>query len=227
MADNIMQEPELPLIAEWSRIDMLNKEKEVTGIFISGHPLDDYQLELDNYVTCPLDMAGEMLDTPLSLAGMVSEVFHGTTQKGLGYGKFTIQDFRGSLQLSIYNEAYKSYRDLINKGEVLFVEGIYAKGYNSDNYFFRVKDIKLLDTIGKTMTKSITVQLPIDQLDQTVLADMSEICKAHKGSHQFKVIVTDGDTDLELSLVRSAKNIKVDTELLEKISKLGLKYKLN
>ncbi len=227
MTDTIIREPGMPEAKPWTRIEALNREREVTGIFISGHPLDDYQLELENYVNCTLDRVEESVDIPLQIAGMVSEVFHGSTQKGLGYAKFTIQDFRGSLKLSIYNEAYKNFKDLINVGEVLYIEGTNSTGYNSDNYFFRVKGIRLLDTIGKSMTKSITIQLPILDINNAFIQSIERIITEHKGHHLLKVVVTDSDEEIELPLLGAQKNLNVDNALLEKVSRLGLLYKLN
>ncbi len=227
LSEILVKEPLLPNVTPWSRVDQLNREKEVTGIYITGHPLDDYQLELENYINCTIDEAAMKLDTPLQFAGMVTETFHGVTQKGLGYGKFTIQDYKGSMQISLYNEGYKSFKDLINKGEVLYVEGSNSKGYNSDNYFFRVKSIRLLDTVGKTMTKSITIQLPLEELREELVTSLKTILHQHKGHHQLKLVIKDNEEEIDLQMIGNKKGIEVNNSLLEKLSVLGLQYKLN
>ncbi len=227
MTQQILPDPQIPKSEPWNKLTKLNKEKEVTGIFISGHPLDDYHMELVNFTTCPLDKAEDKKDTPLKLAGMVSEVFHGTTRKGLGYARFSLQDFKGTMQFGIYNEAYKNFSSLINMGEILYLEGIYSKGYNSDNYFFRVKDIKLLDTIGKSMTKSITIQIPIKHIDKSLIGSLANICNVKEGTHKFKMQVVDKEKDVKIDLLNEDQLITVDTAFIDQLSRLGLPYKLN
>ena len=227
MTESILPDPVMPASKEWSKHTMLNKEKEVTGIFISGHPLDDYHMELTNFTSCTLDEAHHKKEVTLHLGGMVSEVFHGTTQKGLGYARFSLQDFKGTMQFGIYNEHYKSFGSLINMGEILFIEGIFSRGYNSDNYFFRVKNIKLLDTIGKTMTKSITIQVPIKAINQNMISELQTICDVQEGSHKLKLQVIDQNEDVKIYFLNDKKLIQVDSSFIDRLSRLGLAYKLN
>ncbi len=227
MTAQILPDPKMPQVERWNNITLLNKEKEVTGIFISGHPLDDYHMELDNFTTCPLDNAENFKETTLKLAGMVSEVYHGTTQKGLGYARFTLQDFKGNMQFGIYNEMYKNFGTLINMGEILYVEGSFSRGYNSDNYFFRVRDIKLLDTIGKSLTKCITIQVPIKRIDQKMVSELDTLLNDYPGSQSFKVQIVDKDEDVRLSLHSDTKKVEVDSSFIDRLSRLGLAYKLN
>ncbi len=227
LSETIMNEPKMPSTEPWNKVEKLNREKEVTGIFISGHPLDDYHMEIQNFTTCALDVAHERRDTIIRLAGLVTEVFHGVTQKGLGYARLTLQDYKGSMSFGLYNEAYKSFKDLINMGEVLFVEGLFSRGYSGDNYFFKVKDIKLLDTVGKAWTKSITVQLPIEAINKNLIDQLTHIYKQHKGGHKFKVLVTDPENNVQLSLLNADNKVNVDSVLINKLSQLGLPYKLN
>lgn len=227
MTDSILPEPELPASEPWNKLQLLETEKEVTGIYISGHPLDDYAMEVEHYTTHSLDAANESLEVNVRVAGIVTEVNHGLTKKSLGYAKFTLQDYRGSMQFSLYNEGYKSYKDLINLGEVLFVEGIHAKGYNTDNYYFRIKDIKLLDTVGKNWTKSLTLQLAIKDITDGLIKDLSELCKSNEGHHDFKVLITDDSDNIQLPFIGKKMKVNVDTAFIDKISILGIPYKLN
>ena len=226
MTKEILPDPKMPKVIPWNKIEMLNKEKEVTGIFISGHPLDDYQMELNHFVDVPLDKADEVRERLMKLAGLVTEVFEGTTQKGLGYKRFTLQDFRGSMQFSLYNEQYENYGRIVKLGAVIYVEGINARGYNSDNYFFRVKDVKLLDTIGKTMTKSITLQVPIEGITQNLIDELNKAASP-EGPHKLKLLIVDKKRDVDLELSGVERNVTVDTDLIDLISRWGMPYKLN
>ncbi len=227
MTETILPIPEMPKSEPWNKLTTLNKEKEVTGIFISGHPLDDYHMELANFTTCTLDDAVYKKESTLHLGGMVTEVFHGTTQKGLGYARFTLQDFKGTMQFGVYNEQYKKYGSLISMGEILFIHGIYSRGYNSDNYFFRVKNIKLLDTIGKTMTKSITIQIPVNSINENMISELQSMCTIASGNHKIKVQIIDPKEEVKIDLLNDNQLIQVDSSFIDKLSRLGLAYKLN
>ncbi len=219
-------DPTLPNVVPWNKLAKLNKEKDVTGIFISGHPLDEYQMELNHFIDVSLEKAIDRKDVLLRLAGLVTDTFHGTNQKGLGYAKFTLQDYRGSMQFFISNEQYKQFGKLIHPGEVLYLEGIYNKGYNNDNYYFRVKDIRMLDSVGKALTKSITLQVPIAKIDEQLIAEITSMTDKN-GAHKFKIVVADQLNDVNLELIGKETKINVDTNLIDHLSRLGLSYRLN
>jgi len=226
MTQEILPDPKLPQGQAWNKLELLNKEKEVTGIFISGHPLDDYEMELNHFVDVSLDKMDDIKERSVRLAGLVTEVFEGTTQKGLGYKKFALQDFKGSKQFGLYNEQFKNFGNLVTLGAVLYVEGMNSKGYNSDNYYFRVKEVRLLDTVGKLLTKSITLRVPVDDITDRLIDELNNISNP-QGQHKFKILVVDQTNNVELDLVGADRNVTVDTTLLDVITRLGLPYKLN
>ncbi|MGB4959169.1 MAG: DNA polymerase III subunit alpha [Saprospiraceae bacterium] len=224
---NYIDLPKPPKIDEWNQIEKLEKEKEVTGIYISGHPLDDYHLEFTNFINCLLENVEITPDKLLKLGGIVSEVSFGTTQKGTGYARFTIQDFTGSLQVSLYNEKFESYKHLITKGQVLYVEGIYEKSYNQDRFFFNVKDIRMLDTIGKNKTKSLTIKIPLDQINEKLVHEIEHLCLEKVGPHILKLKIVDETSDIGVDLIATTLKIAADYQFIQELEDLGLAYKLN
>jgi DNA polymerase-3 subunit alpha len=227
MSDLFLKEPEIKDCEAWSLIETLTKEKEVTGIYLSGHPLDDYKVELRNFTSCTLEQIDNIRDRNVQIAGLVTDVFHGVSRKGLGYGKFTLQDYTGGLSISLFSEHYKQFKELVEPGTVLFVDGINQKGYSSDQYFFRVKDIKLLDTIGKTMTKSITLQVQLKDISDKLIQDLELLCQNHKGKHDLKLMLVDGEHDYNLSFKSKKKKVRADNEFVSQVERLGIRYRLN
>ncbi len=227
MADMYLEEPTPPVCEEWNAIERLEKEKEVTGMYISGHPLDDYELELKNYINCPLSHAEDIPDKLLKLAGIVTEVFHGTSQKGTGYARFTVQDYTGSITLSIYNEQYEKWKSLLFTGNVIYLEGMYSKSYSGDRYFFKVKDIKMLDTVGKMLTKSITLKIELQNLSVELLEELNSLFKENAGEHKFKLKIVDSDGDVEMDFVSKNTRVNICNSLLSSLDELGFPYRLN
>jgi DNA polymerase-3 subunit alpha len=222
-----ISEPPVPQAEPWPLIDKLTREKEVTGIFMSGHPLDDYRLEVENFTNCPLDLIDNFKDRKLKIAGIVTDTQHRVSKKGTGYGIFTIEDFRGSLELKLFNEDYKKYKDLFTIGEALYLEGFYQLGWNGGEYTFQPKDIRLLNSIGESMTESITLQMSIERVNDDLISRIDAVCQRHGGSHKLKLQIYDKTEDVLLSLVSSAKRVNADSHFIEEIGALGIKYKLN
>lgn len=224
---NYISMPKPPVVPEWNQIEKLEREKEVTGIYISGHPLEDYHLEFRHFINCPLEKADQIQGKLIKLGGMVSETFIGTTQKGTGYARFTIQDFTGSFQISLYNEQFESYKHLITRGQVLYIEGINEKGYNSDRTFFRVKDLKMLDTIGKVMTKSLTIRMTLDQIDEKLVHELEQLCQNSVGPHILKLKVQNEEGDNGVDLISALYKVSADFQFIHAIENLGLVYRIN
>ncbi len=227
MSMQMYTEPEIPIAPQWSLMEKLTKEKEITGIYMSGHPLDDYRLEIEHFTNCPLDMVTSYKDKHLKVAGLVTTADHRITQKGTGWGIFTLQDFRGSLEVKMFNEDYRKYKELFEVGTALFIEGFYQLSWKGQDHEFRITSARLLDSIGEELTKSITVKISIDQLDQFLLESLDRICDAHKGRHKFKLQVYDREDDFILGLISKSNKVNAASAFIEDLDALGIKYKLN
>ena len=227
MTDQLLDEPELPQVPKWSTIEQLKLEKDVTGIFISGHPLDEYRIELSSYTTCTIDESKHRKDMPLKLAGIVTDCFHGTNQRGNGYCKFTLQDYGSTESYSLYGENYAKFSSLIVTGAIVFIEGSYSRGYSSDNYFFRLTNVRLLESIGTAYTKSITLEVPIENLTDKVTESLKTLFTEDKGKHTLKLLVKDSDNLADVSFIAQKGKVNIDTAFIEEIEKIGLRYKIN
>lgn len=225
--DMYIDEPRIVEAEEWDKMIKLEKEKLITGIYISGHPLDDYQLEIKHFVTCPLDFVERTEDKLVKIAGIVTASQVGISQRGTEYARFTIQDYRGAMDIALYNEECKTYKHLLTTGTVLYIEGMNKKGYSGDRYFFKVKDVKMLDTVGKLMTKSITVRLPIEQVDEVLVHELVTLCEENEGEHIFKLKLVDDEQEFRLNLLSKTKRINANYKFVQELERLGLAFKLN
>lgn len=219
--------PKPPVVEEWSQIEKLEREKEVTGIYISGHPLDDFALEFKNFINCPLEKAEQIHDKLLKIGGIVTDVYIGTNQRGTNYGKFTIQDFTGSLQVSLFTDVFEKWKHLLIKGQVLYIEGINRKNRETERIYFNVQDIRLMDSIGKNLTKSITLKIPLESINETLVEDISQLCESKKGPHLLKLKVVDEDDHIGIDLISTGYKVEVDYRFIQELNELGIGYKLN
>ena len=195
----LIDQPQIPEVLPWTNIDKLDKEKEVTGIYISGHPLDDFKLEFKYFVQHTLEQAEMSKNLLVKVAGIVTSAQHGVSQRGTAYGRFTLQDYRGELELALYNEHYEEWKSLLFKGNIIYLEGVNKKGWG-DRYMFKVSKIKMLDTVGKQMTKSITIKVPLDRINEQFIEQLDGLCEENEGSHKLKMRILDMEHQISIDV---------------------------
>lgn len=228
MHQAMIAEPQVPECEEWHQLLKLEKEKDITGFYLSGHPLDQYSLEFSAFINARLDDIENLLEKGLKLGGFITDVNVMQSKRGTNYARFSLQDYSGSYEFTLFNEQYESFKHLLVKGNVIYMEGIYGKQFNGDRMFFKVKDMKLLDTIGKLFTKSITLRIPLAEVDQPLVNGLSALVTENKGDHRLRIIVADeeeGDNDLEL--VPTASKVNASYDFVDGLKKMNIAYKLN
>ncbi|MEL6988147.1 MAG: DNA polymerase III subunit alpha, partial [Bacteroidota bacterium] len=223
----MVDEPDFPVCNEWSLIEKLTKEKQVTGIYISGHPLDDYKLEMHHFTTCSLDKIDYFKDHKIRVAGIVTEAQHKTNQKGTGFGIFAIQDFTGNLEMRLFQESYIKFKDFFIPGEAIFIEGTYRQSRHNDNYYFNVNNVRLLEAVGEELTKSLTIKVPLEMVNNDFINFMDDFCNRRKGKHHLKLLLLDKENEISLNVVSKSKRINADSKAIEELENLGILYKLN
>lgn len=222
-----VREPALPRFDPWSLIQKLEKEREVTGIFLSGHPLDDYKMEIQNFTTCSLDKIENYKTHKIKVAGFVIKAEHRISQRGTGWGKFTVQDYSGTLDITLFNEDYQKYKHLFEAGAVLYLQGTYESRWNSGEMQFRLTDVRQLASISGTMTESITIKFPLERITETLVASVDDLCQRYKGEHALKMMFLDFENKTSLNLVAKTRKVNATNEFITELEKLGVEYKLN
>jgi DNA polymerase-3 subunit alpha len=224
----LIPEPDMPEREPWSLIEKLNNEKQVTGIYISGHPLDEYKLEVEHFTTCSLDAVEDRKNgSMLHLAGLITMARHLISRNGNGWGVFEVSDFNGSFEFKLFGEDYQKFKHLLEDGKALFIKGKYQKTWRGDQLEFKVHDIKLLESIAATMTESVTVKLPLESLTQELIDQIDALCQAHKGRHRLKMELIDKTNRLKLQMVSKERRVNATNGFVAGLEKLGVEYSIN
>ena len=145
-ADQITTVPKIPQdITEWNLMERLKREKEVTGIYLSGHPLDDFKLELKK-LTKPITRLDEFKNQEVAIGGLISQINHRVSKKGTQFGFATIEDSAGqTIEFGAFGDLYLRSRHLLEKDTIVYVKGKYQPSYRDESKFeFRVQEILLL-----------------------------------------------------------------------------------
>ncbi|HMO33884.1 MAG TPA: DNA polymerase III subunit alpha [Lacibacter sp.] len=161
--------PKIPNCEEWTLTQKLDFEKEVTGMFISGHPLDHFRFELKHYKIKPVADFNEFKDSvtlqpsptqSIRLAGLVTTAQHRVTKTGKQFGIFGMEDYTGKMEFALFGEDYVRFKDYFSPGSVLFVTGGFKTRWNkTDEFEFKVEKIILLETVKRTLTKTVQVKV--------------------------------------------------------------------
>jgi DNA polymerase-3 subunit alpha len=216
--------PRLPDCAPWPLIVQLDHEKEVTGMFLSGHPLDHYRFEMKHYgVTSVADFnefkeAIKLQANPgrmFRILALVTGVQHRVAQKsGNKYGSYIIEDFSGKTDFALFSEDYMRLSPYLQQGASVCITGCFKPRYNSGEFEFKVQQVSLAETLKKQLTKQVNVQVHPQDIDQEMIQFVEKNLKNYPGQSTLKLIVNEPKKDLRISLVTTGKGFEMNEELI-------------
>lgn len=198
-AEAQLPEPELPEVEPWNRLALLNKEKEVNGIYLSSHPLDDYRVELKYFTTHKLEQLEDIEKIgDFAVAGMVTEARHTSTKGGKPCGFFTMEDYHGNHRFALFGEEYLQCKPFLESGLLLFIKGkrkSFTPRYEGavTRHEATITRIELLSEVLEKHGKGLQLTVSIDEVDGAFIDHVNNILKPHKGDKSFKLKIYDPD----------------------------------
>jgi DNA polymerase-3 subunit alpha len=227
--DAMIPEPEIPASAPWPLIEKLTREKEVTGIYVSGHPLDDYKLEVKNFMTCSLGKVDlhKQGGKPVKIGGIISSVQHRISKNGNGWGLFELSDFETTTEFRLFGEDYLSFQHMLIEGKAVYIKAKFQKSWRNDDMELKVLEIKLLDGIAESMTESITIKIPLDKISDKTIDQLDLLCKTHSGKHRLKMELIDRQHRMKVPMIAKERTVNADNDFIRELDRIGLKYLLN
>ncbi|MDB5201262.1 MAG: dnaE [Ferruginibacter sp.] len=213
--------PKLSPCAPWQLIEQLDFEKDVTGMYMSGHPLDNFKFELQHYNIVPLadflEVKNAVGVTPTSkqfrLAGLVIDAQHRLTKTGKNFGILHLEDFSGKAEFMLWSEDYVKYTNYLEKGMIVMLEGNFKSRYNSDQYEFKISRLHLLETVKSSFTKQVVIDIAPQFIDQQFVDFVDENIKTHPGKTSLKFQITDPLDKLRISLYTMEKGFTMNDDM--------------
>jgi DNA polymerase-3 subunit alpha len=215
--------PPIPPAEPWSKIELLNKERDLVGIYLSAHPLDDYAVVLQDI--CNLHMNAMEDLTPYSgqevmFGGIVTGLRQGVTRRGAPYGIATIEDYSGSGEVALFGQEWPKWGGYMAVGATLLITGrVQGRQYDESKLELRIGSIELLHDVADKMVESITVNMPIDALDEDFVAEFSNLSKPEEGetgTTSLHFVFTDPE-GMRLEMMSTGEKIRVTRPLLKMI----------
>jgi DNA polymerase-3 subunit alpha len=202
---------------EWPPLIKLNKEKDVIGIYLSAHPLDNYKVEIQHF--CNITLA-ELRDLSLHknkdliIAGIVTSTKHAYTKTGKPYGTFSLEDYTDTYTFTFFGKDYENFRKYMYDGYSLLIKGTVQENNwkNTPELEFRIKSIHLLNNVRDELINNIQLKLPMDELSEELIEKLKSYTNNGKANTNFRVTVIDNTENIAVDLFSRQKRIELSDD---------------
>lgn len=206
--------PDIPEVEEWDTLMRLNKEKEIIGIYLSAHPLDDYKFEIDslcNVTLAQLQKLGDHMGRELTFAAIVTGHQEKTTKNGKPFGIVYIEDYTESYRIALFADNYVQFKNYFVEGYLLLIKAKVQErpyGQNKGEPELAVKQVMLLPEVRDKLIQSVSLQVPLSELSEGLINDLQQFTSSKNGGAFLNFIVYDQEDNI--SLEGRSRNYKVE-----------------
>jgi DNA polymerase III subunit alpha len=227
-----MVKPEPSLCPDWPKLEKLNREKEVIGIYLSSHPLDDFKLEISTFTTATLaDLQNlrDYLDREVVVAGMIIDTKNGIGKNGKPFGSFTLQDYSDSFRFMLFDKDYIENSKYLTMGYYLLVRGrVQKRRFRDDELEFSIRKINLLSSVKDELIKSVTLKINPGNISNEMISELKELINENKGDTEIKFLFIDPEDKISLPMFSRSSRVRLNNELISFLDDHpGIEYKVN
>ena len=219
-----LPEPEIPQVEEWPRLMRLNKEKDVNGIYLSSHPLDDFKFEMK--FLCTHEVSS--LNNPAGIAdytisGIITEARHLMSKQGKPFGFFTIEDYSGNYEFRLFGDEYLKVKPFMESNMMVMING-YIKRFipwkgAEERIEAKIKEIKLLPDVMESESKSVAIKMPLTNVTPENIEDLNGLFERYKGTKRLNLLIFDPEKPkVNVRMPSRGSGILINKELLDELS---------
>jgi len=229
-------EPLVPPCEEWGTMKKLKLEKEVVGIYISGHPLDDFKTEIrtfcKNQISDFFDLH-KCINKEIIFGGVISEVQHRVAKNGNDWAMFTVEDYTDAFTFRIFGEEYLRYRHLLIPNGFIFARVFVKDGFTNretgkkSDPRMQFSSIQMLQEVLEKHSKKLTIQFTLNDLIEEQVETLKNLLRMHKGNHGLDFYIFEPEENIQLQMSSRKHKVKISQELLDELQKEKFLYKLN
>ena len=232
----VVEEIQIPQCDPWGTLEMLKQEKEVVGIYLSAHPLDDFKREMTYFSPNPLTVLNDLdvlVGRELSFGGIINGIDHRVSKNGKGWAIFQMEDFDDQFEFRIFGEEYLKYRHFLIPNTFIRLRVKIVEGWRNREtgklgaprmQFIAVE--MLQDTLSNNV-KRFTLQLELDDLKEDRIQWIRDLIQLHKGDKPLMVDVFHTPEEIKLTLPSRKQKVAITNEFLESLESESIKYKIN
>ena len=236
--------PERPALpadeGEMDILELLQREKDLVGMYLSSHPLDRYAFEMQHFTNCKLaDLSNAVSEceakkqsAKLNVAGIVTDFKQLTTKSGKPFSRTTLEDYSGSYELTLFGKDHENFMQYMQVHATLFIEGTAEEKFflkpeeraqgKTAPYAFRVRKISLLGNVAEERLSGFTVEITTPMLSQSFREDLVRTVKRHKGKIPFTITLFDPETKYRIPFVSKKYPVAVTSEFIQDLQAIGI-----
>ena len=222
-----LPEPLIPIAEEWNNIYKLNKEKEVVGVFISGHPLNDFKVEIEAFCNGNVAMLHDMeanKSKDVLIAGVITEAEHRTTRKGDPFGTIIIEDYNDSFKVFLWREDYLKFKHFLMPNMYVALNGRIDMNRFGKEYEFKINSIERLHDLLENKANVIKISIPAKELDQIIITDLNTAFIEHPGKIKVHFSIFDSVDNVKVEMPSKTIKVELSDQLFKKLDALNLNY---
>ncbi len=220
--------PEIPYAPEWSPLERLNKERDLIGMYLSAHPLDEFEFEINyicNATTVDLKDLSLLKGKALKIGGMVTNLRHGTSKAGNPYGVFTLEDYVGAYEFVLFGKNYVEFSKYMIKDLYLFIHAVVQeKGSDYKNYKpvdpnipkeleLKLQSIELFNDAKEKLVNTLTLTMPIQHLTEDFAVELTDLVLNNKGKVNLYIHIVDELSPNKIVLFARQHRIQINTKV--------------
>ncbi|HUH19478.1 DNA polymerase III subunit alpha [Albibacterium sp.] len=246
-SDADIPEPTLSECPDWDLIVKLKYEKDVIGIYLTGHPLDNYRVEMEHFCPDKVELLhliekikGEAVDEEvvegfnkiknkeMLIGGLVSSVQHRTTRNGKPFGIFVFEDYADSYEIAVFGEDYVKFREFLHEGYFLQLRATVRERFGQKgNWELKLLQIQLLDELRDKLAKHVVIKLSLNEISPGFLLGLKELVERNAESEgvkncELKFEIKDHEDRIRLDMPSKSIRVNPDNEFLDGLKKMNL-----
>ena len=233
--------PEMPeMTGEEFELEKLQKEKDLVGMFLSSHPMDKYQFQLENFVSCDLSNLPSLITqcedgkkkVKCSIAGIVTSFTPLTQRNGKPYSRTVLEDKSGSWELALFGKDHEAFMGYMQPNAALYIEGEIDEKYfispeeraqgKTAPYAFKVRKVNLLGNVTEEMLRGFSIDLETPMLTPEFRKDLVRVVKRHKGKIPLTFYIYDPVTKYRIQFYSKKFQVSVSTDFTDDLKSIGI-----
>ena len=241
-----IEKPEPPaLTIEPDILEVLQREKDVVGMYLSDHPLKKYEFELENFTNCKMAELGDMIadcdknrqTAQVALAGLVTSVETKISRNGKPFAKVNVEDFSGIYEFAFFGKDYENFMNYLHEHTAIYIEGEICEKYflkpeeiaagKKAPYTFKAKKISLLGNVAEDRLAGFAIEMLANDITPELRHRLVHLVKESKGNIPLSMIVFDPVTNYIVEFISRKYHITVSADFILKLNELGLKYRVS
>lgn len=235
MSDLAIATPDLPEhYASWTVLHKLNQERDLIGIYLSAHPLDDYEIVLKDICNLEAEALEHLEDVgarPFQLGGMVTELREGFSKNGNPYAIAKVEDYSGVGSIPLFGETCAKWKNYFAVGTMVYVTGeVQGKRWNPNELELNVGNVQFLGDVKDQLIKSITLTLPLTTVtnDRSFIDGFIAHIIEHPGDIELFINLYDATDGMITRLFAKSIKVSVDRKFMQFVNSHSvLEYKIN